>query len=80
MSSADTGAVAKAAETTATGDLEPSHIASIEVFKGAAAEQLYGKGYGRGVIIVTLDRQGTDAWLSAAAARATKANGAAPAP
>jgi hypothetical protein len=53
---------------------------SIEVMKGAAVEQAYGKAYASGLVLIALDAKGTDAWLRAESARAAKPDAAAPAP
>jgi hypothetical protein len=62
------------------GSLDPSQIVSIEVMKGAAVEQAYGKAYASGLVLIALDAKGTDAWLRAESARAAKPDAAAPAP
>ena len=80
MSSADTGSTARATEAKVTSSLEPSQIVNIEVMKGAAVEQAYGKSYVSGLVVITLDEKGTEAWLRAESARAAKPDAAAPAP
>jgi hypothetical protein len=76
MSSADTTSSARAAwepaDAASLGGVEPSQIENLEVMKAAAAEKTYGKPYVNGLIIVTLSRKGTEAWVNAAHARATK--------
>jgi hypothetical protein len=81
MSSVDTASAARATEeASALGGVDPSRIASIEVVKGAEVEKTYGRSYANGLIVVTLDRQGTEAWLSAASARGAKPGAAPPPP
>ena len=77
MSSADTTATARSRDETALGTLDPSRIVSIEVTKGAAVEQAYGKAYASGLIVIVLDAKGTEAWLRAESARAAKPEAAA---
>jgi hypothetical protein len=77
MSSADTASAARVLEESS---LEPSQIVNIEVVKGAAAQKTYGGPFVNGLVIVTLDQKGTEAWLAAAAARAAKAGAAVPPP
>ena len=72
MSSADTGSTARATEAKVTSSLEPSQIVNIEVMKGAAVEQAYGKSYVSGLVVITLDEKGTEAWRRAESARAWK--------
>jgi hypothetical protein len=80
MSSADTAATARSRDTAAVGDVHPSQIVSIEIMKGAAVEQAYGKAYVSGLIVIALDAKGTEAWLRAESARGAKPEAAAPAP
>jgi hypothetical protein len=81
MSSADSASAAREQEDgTATSSLEPSHIVNIEVVKGAVAQKTYGGPFVNGLVVVTLDQKGTEAWLAAAAARAAKPGAAVPPP
>jgi hypothetical protein len=72
MSSADTGSTARVPEAAMTSSLGPSQIVNVEVLTGAAVEQAYGKSYVSGLVVITLDEKGTEAWLRAESARAWK--------
>jgi hypothetical protein len=78
MSSVDTASGVMTTADGITTTLESSHVVSIEISRAGAAEKSYGKAYSSGVIVVTLDQKGTEAWLRDASARAAKPAAAAP--
>lgn len=54
-------------------ELNPSDVADITVVKSVAAIERFGGAYASGVVVVTLNQKGTDAWREAVATGKVKA-------
>jgi hypothetical protein len=59
-------------QAEALNDLNDSHLTSLEIGTAASATKLYGKQYANGIISVTLNESGADAWRKAVAVRTAK--------
>ncbi|MEO5816904.1 MAG: hypothetical protein ABIT20_16665 [Gemmatimonadaceae bacterium] len=59
-------------QAEALNDLDDTHLAKLDVATAASATQLFGTQYANGLITVTLNEAGTNAWKKAVAIRATK--------
>ena len=54
-------------------ELNPSDVVDITVVKSVAAIERFGSAYASGVVVVTLNQKGTDAWREAVASGKVKA-------
>jgi len=59
-------------QAEALNDLNDAHVKTLDITNAATAARLYGKQYANGVVSVTLNDAGADAWKNAVAVRSAK--------
>jgi hypothetical protein len=59
-------------QAEALNDLNDSHLKRLDITNAATAARQYGKQYANGIVSVTLNTAGAEAWTKAVAERAAK--------